>query len=85
MDYQVIDGCQCDCVVAWGPLMEDAAAPSPSEEPVLPALPPMGPHKKAKLIQKLEVPVSSLCLLVRILHLDLLDSRQRHATTCYLF
>jgi len=46
-----MDGCQCDCVVSWGPL---STAPAPS--PVVPiVLPPMGPHMKAKLIQKLEV------------------------------
>ena len=55
VDYQVLDGCQCDCVVAWGPLMADTPAPSPADAPVLPALPPMGPSKKAKFIQKLEV------------------------------
>jgi hypothetical protein len=47
-NYQIIDGCQCNCVVSWGPL---SSAPAPS--PV--ALPPLGPSKKAALIQKLEV------------------------------
>ncbi len=61
VDYQVIDGCQCDCVVSWGPLTQ-APAPSPDDEHV--ALPPLGPSKKAKLIQKLEVislPIIPFC------------------------
>ena len=44
--YYVVDGCQCDCVVSWGPHM---MSPSPS-----PVLPPLEPKKKIDLIQKLE-------------------------------